>query len=142
MKKICFTLFLVVAMSVGIANTAISDDILIISNKSVPDTSLSSGDLQEIFLGRKIRWSNGTKVYIVTSKDVNLHKEFLKTYVKRSATQFARHWINVVFTGRGQSPLSFSSTQKLIEYIENTKGAIGYVSADTAIMNVKTIKVR
>jgi ABC-type phosphate transport system substrate-binding protein len=47
----------------------------------------------------------------------------------------------MVFTGKGQKPKAFKTDEELIQFVSETSGAIGYVSADVTIKNVKTITV-
>lgn len=51
MKKILIALFIVLVFSF-VSSFA---DILIISNKNVPDTALSLKDVQKIFLGKRVQ---------------------------------------------------------------------------------------
>ena len=116
-------------------------DALIITNKSVSDPNITKDDIKKIFLGKKIKWKDKTKVHFVLSKDKDLHEAFLKTYIKRNPKQFKAYWKNMVFTGKGKTPKSFDTTEELIEYVANTEGAIGYIDSGTTAVNVNTVPV-
>ena len=119
-----------------------SADILIITNKNVAEDSMTQDDIKNIFLGKKSKWHDNTKVHFVVSDNPDLNKMFLKSYVKKTPKQFKAYWKNMVFTGQGKKPKEFKSTEELLKYVETTDGAIGYVDADTTVVNVKTISVQ
>ena len=105
------------------------------------ENSLSKDEVKDIFLGKKVQWQNNSKIHFVISRDLDLHKSFLKTYIKRSPKQFRAYWRQMVFTGKGTSPKSFPSEKELLEYVSNNGGAIGYVEKNVATDAVKTIQV-
>ncbi len=120
---------------------AASQEVVIIANKSVETSTLSPAQLKEIFLGKCTRWENGDKINIVILKHTDTHKSFLKTYVKRSPSQFTNYWRKQVFTGKGESPKAFKSERELVDYVANVKGAIGYITKGTHTDRVKILSV-
>ncbi|MBU0992348.1 MAG: substrate-binding domain-containing protein [Proteobacteria bacterium] len=130
-----------VFLILGVAETVFAD-VLIIANKDVPDTTLSSDDVKKIFLGKNVQWSNNAHIIIVISKNEDIHKDFLKRYVKRTASQYKAYWRNMLFTGNGIEPRSFDSEEKLMEYVANTPGVVSYIDSGTVPVNVNTITVK
>ena len=116
-------------------------DILIVANKSVPAESLEKAELKDIFLGDTIKWKDKSKISIVVQKNGNAHSEFVKEITRKSASQFRNYWKKMVFTGKGSSPKSFDKSADLLAYVAATKGAIGYVAAETQPKGVKVIKI-
>ena len=45
-----------------------------------------------------------------------------------STNQFNKYWLAQVFQGRVQSPHFFTSEEELIDYVNQTTGAIGIVT--------------
>lgn len=117
-------------------------DIIIITNNNVAEDELSRKELKEIYLGSRIKWGDNKAVHFVISGDDSMHSEFLKTYIKRSSSQYKSHWKKMVFTGKGQKPKSFKTKEELIEYVSKTDGAIGYIDDKTVAVNVKSIKLQ
>ena len=117
-------------------------DILIIANQNVPETTVTKKDLQAMFLGKRVQWKDNTAIHPVTVKEAELHKAFLKQYVKKSFAKWNAHWKRMVFTGNGTPPKQFATQQELLEYVATTTGAIGYVDNGPSIENVTTIAVR
>jgi ABC-type phosphate transport system substrate-binding protein len=121
---------------------AVHADVLIITNKDVKDTAITKEDLKEIFLGKKVQWTDNTKIRFVTSKEPDSHKTFLRTYINKSAKQYSNYWRKMVFTGKGKIPKSFTTSAEMIEYVSGTSGAIGYIGSSTTPANVNTINVQ
>lgn len=117
-------------------------DIMIIANKDVPVSTLSKNEIRSIFLGEKVKWSNNQKIIFVILKS-DVHNAFLKEYVGNTASQYRNYWRKMVFTGKSKSPKSFNNMDKLIRYIANTSGAIGYIPSQAyQEERVKTISVK
>ncbi len=116
-------------------------DVLAVVNDSVPEVSLSPDALQEIFLGRKTRWSDGQKIVPATLKEGQAHEEFLRGYVRKTPHQFRNYWKTAVFTGRGTAPDAFDSPDELMEFVKKTPGAIGYLPAGSYQNRLKSLAI-
>jgi ABC-type phosphate transport system substrate-binding protein len=121
---------------------SLADGVVIVANKDVPASGLAEADVKKIFLGNKTTWDSGEKIVFVVQDRTDAGKLFLKTYVKKSASQYDNYWKKQVFTGKGKAPMSFSSDQELVEYVDQTPGAVGYVSSGADTGNTKTISVQ
>ncbi len=137
MKKIIIFQCIVFILMVGAAYA----DVLVVANKGVAETNLTKSDLKEIFLGKKVQWKDNSKIHFVTSKQAELHKAFLKSYINKSDKQYSNYWRKMVFTGKGKIPESFDSDKAMIEHVKNTGGAIGYINSGSAA-SVKTINIQ
>lgn len=139
------TVGLVIAAIAGLLfsfpSSGSAGDVLIISNKSVSADSLTSDDVKKIFVGKKTRWDDNKKINFVLLDKSNVHKDFLREYVKRTPEQYRRFWKKQVFTGKGRRPISFKNERDMIEYVANTSGAVGYVSASAASDKVKVLNI-
>lgn len=131
-----------IALAMLLAAGPIFAGVTIIANPSVPGTTISENDLKEIFLGKRVKWSDNSRINFVLSKDYGTHESFLKNYVGRSTSQFDMHWRNMIFTGQGRAPTKLSSDQDVINFVASTPGAVGYVSSQPGSGNIKTLTVR
>ena len=138
MKRTVIFFCIVFALVTGAAHA----NVLIIANKDVKDAAITKADLKEIFLGKKVQWTDNTKIRFVTLKESDPHKTFLRTYINKSSQQYSNYWRKMVFTGTGKIPKSFATNAEMIEYVSGTSGAIGYIGSSTKPANVKTINVR
>jgi len=118
-----------------------ADEVIIITNKSVPVDQLNQEEVKNIFIGKITRWDDSQKVKFVILSNSKVHIGFLKKFVKRTPEQYSRHWKKQIFTGKGNKPRSFKTQESLIDYVANTKGAIGYVSQGVISDRIKVIRV-
>ena len=117
------------------------NEVIFITNSNVAEAFFTKQQIMDIFLGAKREWSDNTKIKFVVLDDEVVHPEFTKKYLSKSSKQFQAYWKKMVFTGKGSPPKKFEEIEKLVEYVANTKGAVGYISKSTAIDNVKIIDV-
>lgn len=120
---------------------ATAGNVVLIGNPSVRESVLTKQDIKKIYLGKKRVWNDGTKVVFAINTDKDLFKLFLKKYVGKSPSQYDNFWRTKVFSGKRSSPLMLDGNQKIINFVSETKGAIGYVSDDSKLDNTKTFKV-
>ena len=117
-------------------------DVIIIAHKDNPESSISARELQEIFLGKRVQWKDNSTIHPSTVKGGPLHEDFLKQYVKKSPSQWIAYWKRIVFTGNGTPPKQFASQEELLEYVANTRGAIGYTDEATTTENVAILPIK
>lgn len=120
----------------------LAGDVVVIGNPSVPTSVLSQYDVKNIYLGNKGTWDDGSELIFVVQKDSPVHEFFLKRYIQKSPPEFSNYWRKQIFTGKGFAPQSKTSDQEVIDYVSQTKGAIGYVSSDKSLAKVKIISVK
>ena len=102
---------------------------------------MRSNDVQLVFLGKKTKWENGDKIYVVTLKNGALHEAFLKAYVNKTPARFSSYWKIAIVTGTGIPPKTFASEQELMGYVADKKGAVGYISSSTEPEGVKMLSI-
>ncbi len=116
-------------------------DILIIANKDVSASALNRNEIRSIFLGEKIRWDDDRKMTFVILKTKE-HDEFLSAYIGNTAAQYLNYWKKMVFTGKSKSPKAFDSPEKLLDYVAETQGAVGYIPSEAYNEKVKIISIK
>ena len=120
-KKHQIILFLLIAFCCSLPANEI-----IIANTS--ELEMTKSNLKKVYLGKKKSWADGTKYIVTIQKEGKVHDSFMKNIIRRKPRSFIRYWLNKVFSGKGIMPHTFENENKLIEFIETTKGAIGYIS--------------
>ena len=139
MKKILLPLIAVLLLA---SNAFAADgNVVIIANKSVPVSSITSATLKLIYLGKKNTWSDGSVIVPVTLQSGGTHEAFLSQFIEKSSSQYSSFWKQAIFTGEGTQPRSFATMSELVSYVANTPGAIGYVTAGASMEEVKVLKV-
>ncbi len=135
--KVVLVTFILMAWSIA----AMADGVVLIANSGIGEESLSQKDVQAIFLNKKKSLLNG-KIKIAIQKNAAVHEEFLKTYVKKSPSQFKSYYKKLIFTGKGKAPKSVADDNAMLVFVASTPGALGYVSEGSALDQVKIIKIQ
>ena len=135
-------LFSTIAALVFVASSPIfAADVKVIANNSVSASSVSSGDLQAVFLLDKDS-IGGSHVEPVLAKGGAAHEAFLKTYLGKNDSALQAFYRSLVFTGKASMPKSVANDAEVVSYVAKTKGAVGYVSAVATTDGVKTLEVK
>ncbi len=132
----------VIGMLFTFPSAGFADNVLIITNKNVSETTISKDDVKSIFIGEKTDWSNGEKITFVTLDEGKTHELFLGNYVKRTPAQYSRFWKKQIFTGKGRKPKSFKTEEGVVDFVAETDGAIGYISTESASNKVKVMTIK
>jgi hypothetical protein len=135
-------LFSMLAALVFVASSPIfAADVKVIANPSVSATSVSSGDIQSVFLLDKDSLG-GSHVQPVLVKGGAAHEAFLKEYLGKNDSALQAFYRSLVFTGKASMPKSVANDAEVVAYVAKTKGAVGYVSAAASTEGVKTLEVK
>jgi len=115
---------------------------VVVAHPGVAQDAIASGDLQGMFLGKTSSWSDGATVKPAVLADGPVLEDFLKTHVKKSASQFKTFWKKAVFSGTGTPPAEFATEVELIAYVAATPGAVGFVSEGAETGGAKVLTVQ
>ncbi|MGD0939836.1 MAG: hypothetical protein ABR905_08985 [Terracidiphilus sp.] len=140
MKKSIFIFLAFLAASVSAVR--VQAQVIIIANNSVRDTSAPKADLRDVFMGASSNLKSGSHVVPVLLKAGSAHVEFLVMIIGRSDAWFQSNWKSQVFSGQISMPRSVDSEKAVVEYVETTPGAIGYILKTTPHDGVKTLTVQ
>ena len=67
-------------------------------------------------------------------KEGEIHEQFIREVIRKSLNAYMNYWRKMIFTGKGVMPVSFETNKEILQYVNNTPGAIGYLS-DTVKIN-------
>ncbi len=85
-------------------------------------------ELRAIFSLRTLYWPNGEKIRIFVLPDNNaVHKEFVKEKLGMFPHQLRRTWNRMTYTGTGQPPVTVDSIAEMLDKVQHTDNAIGYI---------------
>jgi len=116
--------------------------VVLIANADNAEGVLDHDEIKRIYLGKKTRWSDDTPIIPVILKNGDTHEEFLDEYLNRTAHRFVSYWRQMVFTGKGIPPKSFTDEAELIAFVANTPGSVGYVSESSLVPEVQALTIR
>ncbi len=120
---------------------ALAADVKVIANSSVKADTISPEEIKRVFLQEQNSLADGSHVEPVLEKDGPSHEAFLKMYIGRTDDNLQTYYRALVFTGRGSMPKELGSDAEMVAYVARTRGAIGYVSAETSSEGVKILAV-
>jgi ABC-type phosphate transport system substrate-binding protein len=130
-----------VVLLLGAAAVAGAADYAVVINSANTVTGLDRRAVSALFLRRVSQWEGGTAVLPVDGPNSSAREAFSKEVHGRKASAVRSHWLQVIFSGRGVPPPEKASDQEVIEYVKTHPGAIGYVSSEAAMADVRVLKV-
>ncbi|MDH3649023.1 MAG: hypothetical protein OEQ53_05030 [Saprospiraceae bacterium] len=121
----CWT-FLLAVILVSTGHVRGQGELTVIGNgKSVP-SALNMEDLGAILKGETQRWNDGKKIVIALMKtNTPIGSDTCLRVYNMSGNELNKHFLALVFQGRGDAPTFFTSVRDLEEFVSNTPGAIG-----------------
>ncbi|WP_419656176.1 hypothetical protein [Desulfosarcina variabilis] len=114
-------------------------DVRVIASPNAPVDTMDQKMIKRVFLGKKTTWSDGRPIEVVILTSGDVHKAFLKIFVKKIPSQFSAFWRKQIFSGKGAEPKSFSTESELVAYVARRELAVGYVSSSTDVTSVKVV---
>ena len=138
--KIAFSFLLLFIVMGTVAVSAQSYKIIV--NEANATTSVSKQDASNIFLKKKSKWDDGTKIVPVDQSASSATREaFSQDVHGRGVGAIRSHWQQAAFSGAGTAPLERGSDADVVTFVKSNPGAVGYVSADAATDGVKVLTV-
>ncbi|MCB9061546.1 MAG: hypothetical protein H6622_08500 [Halobacteriovoraceae bacterium] len=93
-----------------------------------PVKSLSKDQIKQIFMGESFTWEDGKEIQVVDyKKEVEEKKTFMKDFLKVSPFYLYKKWIRASLQGNTLPIKLFGSHQEVVDFIETTPDAIGYM---------------
>jgi ABC-type phosphate transport system substrate-binding protein len=132
---------ILVLARVGFAQ-GVDRSLRVVVSKDNKLTSLTSDDLNRIFLGKKTLWDSGTRIVPAMPEEESPAGEtFLNGTLKKSVTQFRAYWKRLLFSGGGTVPKVFRSNEQLIDFVARQPGAIAVVEASAVNDRVRVLDI-
>ncbi len=115
-------------------------DIVVITNKNMPITSLSAEEINRIYLGKTKFLPNGIKVIPVDQASGSSAREkFYTNVIKKSDTEVKSYWSRVIFTGQGYPPIQESDDNAVKDLVSKNPNCMGYVDRSVVDGSVKVV---
>ena len=127
-------------LTLALCVSAIADDIIVIVNEKNKISSISINKLEDFFMKRTRKWSNGDAVRFFDHRDENVNRKiFLEKFVQKTSREVELYWIGEkIYTGN-VAPIKITSDSMMASMVSRFPGGIGYVSSDYKIP--KTVKI-
>jgi len=116
---------------------------IVIVNPEAQVQQITPRTLLRIYSMQKKYWPNGKKIKVYTLSHLQQnHQNFVKKILKSQPYQLERHWKRLLFSGIGKAPTQLENEQEMIEKINSSPGAIGYISRNTNVDSSLILEVQ
>ncbi len=124
MKAVIRTLFLALASAAGAARAA--DGVVVIGHPGLHQ--LDAQTIAKIYTGKVIE-INGVSVTAVNANSGStVRNRFLQVYLNQDEDKYTAYWTVRRYIGKGASPRELSRSSDVINFVNATPGAIGYIN--------------
>jgi ABC-type phosphate transport system substrate-binding protein len=114
-------------------------DLLVIASPQVPDNAISREQLADIYLLKRIYWSDKIPVVPINREvSSNVREKFSEDVFNLSPQELAAYWNRQRFQGKFP-PLIQASDQAVLAFVRSIPGAIGYINANQVPAGVKLL---
>lgn len=115
----------------------------VVVNDSNSAESLSKSEVSRLFLKKDTRWKSGFKASPVDQlPQSKIRAEFSDSIHSKKIDWVKKYWNKLIFSGRLTPPPELESDRQVLEYVRRNVGAVGYVSARTALgEGVKRLRI-
>src|SRR4051812_36723344 len=139
MRRTALTLLLALA---GGGMPAAAEDFVLIVNGANPTTKISKQEAARLFLKQTAVWGNGAPVVPV---DLDARSPtravFSKVVHGRPVGAVQSYWNLKAFSGAVVPPTQKTVESQVVQFVAANAGAVGYVSAGTALQGVKAVQL-
>ena len=141
------TILACIALFVSFANAANVGQLVVVVHKDNPASHVTSADVYDIFLGKRTVWGAGGAITTCDLANPSLPEEktaraiFTKEFIKKDLRSLKNYWIKMIFSGRGQPPVSFERPEDVIRFVSVNRGAIGYLYENQVTDEVRILTV-
>ncbi|MBS0445729.1 MAG: hypothetical protein JSR59_07245 [Proteobacteria bacterium] len=112
------------ACALGLAQAA--DDLVVVAHPSVPKLDLQT--LQRLYTGRVIEVGGVNVVPANAAPGSGMRQRFLELVVQQDDDHYRAYWTVRRHVGKGVPPREFRTGAEMLEFVQSTPGALGYVS--------------
>ena len=146
MKKIILLIAVMLVLVVVDITFAKDNSFVVIVNVDNPDSVITKDALSDIFLKKTKKWEsmNETTLPIDLVEKSKIREAFSQEIHDRNIAAIKSYWQQKIFSGRGVPPPEKETDDDIISYVEQHKGAVGYISKSVSLTSdkVKIIKVK
>jgi ABC-type phosphate transport system substrate-binding protein len=115
----------------------------IVVNPANPASAVERAELARLFMRKVSTWPDGTPAAAVDQpRTAPVRSAFSRDVHNKDVNSVVAYWATLVYAGRELPPPVRRSDEEVLEFVRQTPGAIGYVSADAPIDGVKVIALR
>lgn len=130
---------LIAALMLCWVGVSSADELLVIANANVAASSLSSDEVAAIYLLKTTSWQDGENIVPVNREAASsVRTTFSDAILRHPPSALNAYWNQMHFKGK-VPPLVQESDQAVLAFVQKVPGAIGYIKATLAPLNVKIL---
>lgn len=113
-----------------------------IGNISGVPAEMKQSELKSVLMGETQRWKNGKRVVIALMKtNTPIGKTTSSKVYDMSGDELNKYWLSLVFQGKSQAPVFFTSVSDLQNFVSQNPGAIGIIDKPVANADIKSVMI-
>lgn len=113
-----------------------------IGNISGVPADMKQSELKAVLMGETQRWKNGKRVLIALMKtNTPLGKTTSSKIFDMSGDELNKYWLALVFQGKSQAPVFFTSVSDLQNFVSQNPGAIGIIDKPIASGDIRSVMI-
>jgi hypothetical protein len=117
-----------VGVALGLGRNVVCAQVVAVVSSTSPITTLTRSQVTDIFLGKRARFPDGSlAVPIDLTEGTAAHDEFYSRIADMSPAQVKAFWSKLIFTGRGQPPISATTSVEAKKMLLANPNAISYM---------------
>ena len=117
------TLLVALACTAGELNAA--GGVVVIGNANL--IRLDATTLEKIYTGKVIEVEGKPVTAVNANSGSTIRNRFLQVYLNQDEDKYTAYWTVRRYIGKGASPREMSSSADVINFVQSTPGAIGYI---------------
>lgn len=121
------TILLCLALLSVPAHAQDRDALVLIGNAGVP--KLDTTTAQRLYTGRAVEVNGVAIVVANTSSGSKLRERFMDTVMNQDDNKYVAYWTVRKHVGKGTPPRELKTAAEVVEFVQTTPGAVGYISA-------------
>lgn len=130
---------LAIALSMLVSSLAYAEMVVIV-NASNANYGLDQIDIEQIYLGKKSVFPDGTRaVPVDQDESSNVRTTFNDKVLGKTNSQLKAYWSRRVFTGKGTPPQQVGSDADVVKLVSENANLVGYVNASAVDDSVKVV---
>jgi len=127
-------------LALGLGNSAVSADVVVAVSAKSPITTLTKNQVIDLFLGRRTRFPNGNSAVPIDQTEGSAARdEFYTRFAAMSPAQLKAFWSRIIFTGRGQPPMSVATGVEAKKLLLANPDAIGYLDQSLVDSSLRVV---
>ena len=104
--------------------------VAIVAHSDVQASDIERSDLLDIWTRDVRNWGDDTPIVVFDQKQKGQVRDVFYAFLGVRPSRMKSIWLKQLYAGEGQPPQTVDSPEEMLERVQNTPGAIGYVQLD------------